>query len=1018
MSATLPPLKLPTRAITKRAYLTILFSDMTASTQITASLEAEDYAFLVATMRAVFDQIIPRHGGTVVQVVGDGVLASFGYPDAKEDDGRRATEAALDLHAAVRDLDLGISFPVPLRMHSGIHAGLVLLEEGDSVTGTLKLVGNAVNVASRLSSVAESDEIIVSTETLGSDRHFYTVDDVRTHHLKGVDGPVAAHKVLGRSGVGTRFDAREKAGLTPFIARQSELDALKDALDETLEGNFSFVTIAAPPGLGKTRLAREFLTEVVPPHVRVLRGYCESYLGSEPLQPFLQIVRNLCGIDEKMKREDAVEAVGATITSLHPDLTQYIEIFTRALSLTDAAGETGKTIFKPALRLFEQLAKRTPLVLFIDDWQWADNISREIFEGLRKLNHPIMVLTTSRTDPNEQLDRSLGRTFIRTVELAPLANKDLDRSIAHLLPSINQFLVEQIRDFAGGNPLFLEELCRAASAEQSSSISPTLTGEAWLGALIVARVETLPKAAAEIVRIAAIIGNVVPISMLEALGDGKLDDHIVHILAQNDLLHTDDQPGRLRFKHGIAREVIYESVGLHQRRSLHLRIAEMLQQSVPDRANDGIVEALAYHHLAGRDFPKAAHYAELAGNKAVAALALDRGRKQYIAALQAIDKLDAGPGTYALWMSVVRKLSPLCVFDPHPSQVQHLERAVEFAQDQNDEMGAALAFYWLGYLNYALGKGTEATRHLEQALSAARNQNEPRLERLCESTLGQAYAASCVYHEAAKLLDKSIGTALTPNDSKAVAASAAYSAAIRGSIFGDQGRFEEADACFNQADAIISEAPEGFISGSIMLWKGAVANFQGRWTLARNETSNALRMANRIKSTLHLGRGTTQLGYIDWKSEAKEEALQSIEDGTSWLKANSVRLFISLDYGWLAEGMLAQRKFDRVRHFAAMALWRARAGDRLGEAMACRAMAHVAAAGHSRKLPEEYLLIADQSAKLRQSEREHTLNDLCRVEILLSSNERNQAIDMLGSVEPRLKGMGMNWHAERARNLI
>ena len=1018
MSSNQPPLKLPSRAVTKRTYLTILFSDMTASTQITASLEAEDYAYLITTMRAVFDQIIPRHGGTVIQVVGDGVLASFGYPDAKEDDGRRATEAALDLHAAVRDLDLGITFPVPLRMHSGIHAGLVLLEEGDSVTGTLKLVGNAVNVASRLSSEAESDEIIVSAETLGSDQHFYTVDDTRVLHLKGVDGPITAHKVLGRSGIGTRFDAREKAGLTPFIARQTELDDLKGALNQTLAGNFSFVMIAAPPGLGKTRLARQFLTELVSPQVRVLRGYCESYLGSEPLQPFLQMLRDLCGINEKMSRDEAVEAVGTMLASLHPDLAQSSDIFTHALSLSEAGSKTGKSIVKPAQFLFEQLAKRSPLVLFIDDWQWADDISQEIFEGLRNLDRPIMVLATSRINPNEQFGGRLGRNFIRIIELAPFSDDDLNQSIAHLLPGINVFVAEQIRDFAGGNPLFLEELCRASSTVQSSSITPSLTGEAWLGAVIVARVEKLPKAAAELVRIAAVVGNVVPISLLEGLSDGKLSDDIFDVLAQNDLLHADEQSGRLRFKHGIAREVIYESVGLHRRRKLHLLIAEMLQQRTPDGASDSIVEALAYHHFAGQDFPKAAHFAELAGNKAVATLALDRGRKQYIAALQVIDQFEEGPENYTRWMSVVRRLSPLCVFDPHPSQLQHLERAVEFAQQQNDEQGEALAHYWLGYLKYALGEASQATHHLEQALIFARKINASRLERLCEATLGQAYAASSVYEEAAKLLDKSISIASRANAKKTVAADTAYSEAIRGSIFGDQGRFDEADECFNRAAAIVSEAPEGFVAGSIMLWKGAVATFQGRWTTARIETTNALRMADRTKSTLHLGRGTTQLGYIDWKSEATQEALQSIEDGTSWLEANNIRLFISLDYGWLAEGMLAQGKFDRVRQFTALALWRARAGDRLGEAMACRAMALAAASGHSTKQPENYLAIADYSAELRQSERERTLNGLCRAELLLGRNERDQAIDMLGSVQSRLTAMGMNWHAERAKNLI
>ena len=495
-----PPLKLPSRPTSKRAYLAILFSDLTSSTQITASLEAEDYSFLTTTLRAIFDQVISRHGGTVVQVMGDGVLASFGYPEAMEDDGRRATEAALDIHEAVRGLDLGVSLPIPLTMHSGIHEGLVLLEQGDSVSGTLKLFGNSVNVAARLSSVAKNDEIVVSTETLGSDRHFFDTDEDRTHDLKGVDAPVVACRVLGRTAVETRFDAREKDGLTPFVARQSEYDTMKATLDETLAGATTFLTIVAPPGLGKTRLAREFLKNAVPPEARVLRGYCESYLGSEPLQPFLQMLRTLAGIDENLSSGDAAASVRKMLVDLDPNLAESSDIFLNALSLGEASSETGQTIVEPAQRLFESLAKASPLVLFVDDWQWVDDVSRNIFEGLHNSNAPIMILATSRKAPELQF----GGNLVQSIELEPFSDADLDHTIAHLLPGINLFLAQQIREFAGGNPLFLEELCRASKDVLTQSIPASTTSEAWLGGLIVARVEKLPKAVADIVRMAAI----------------------------------------------------------------------------------------------------------------------------------------------------------------------------------------------------------------------------------------------------------------------------------------------------------------------------------------------------------------------------------------------------------------------------------------------------------------------------------------------------------------------------------
>ena len=492
---------------------------------------------------------------------------------------------------------------------------------------------------------------------------------------------------------------------------------------------------------------------------------------------------------------------------------------------------------------------------------------------------------------------------------------------------------------------------------------------------------------------------------------------MLQLLSFHDLLHPDEQAGRLRFKHGIAREVIYESVGLQQRRAQHLRIAEMLRESADDGSEDGIVEALAYHYQAGRDFPNAATYAELAGNKAVGALALDRGRKQYIAALEAIDLLAAAPENYARWVSIVRRLSHLCVFDPHPDQLPHLRRAVDLAVENEDEGGEGYAHYWLGFVHYAMGDPTMATDHLETAMQLAEKVDDLRLCRSCEATLGQAYAASCTYDKATTMLDKTVGIASNQMGKRSVAAGAAYSETIRASILGDQGHFAEADACFRNAVAIISEYPEGLIAGSIMLWRGAVASFQGCWDDARKETVNALKMADRTKSTLHLGRGTTQLGYIDWASEGKMDALRTIEEGTSWLEATNIRLFISLDHGWLAEGLIARGEIDRARHFASMALLRARVGDRLGEAMAYRAMARAAARDHGVKSSDYYIARANASAVWRKSAREHALNDMCRAEILLIHGEKARAVDLLGELAERFATMNMDWHTAAAQRL-
>ena len=142
-------------SISGRYPLSILFADLSDSTTLAASMEAEEYAEILDGLRRVCRESIPRHGGTIVQLLGDGGLAIFGFPAAREGDGRRATQAALELHHAIRALPVRhLACGNSLTLHTGIHSGMVLVDQGDSQLGVLQLFGNVPNLASRLAQAA------------------------------------------------------------------------------------------------------------------------------------------------------------------------------------------------------------------------------------------------------------------------------------------------------------------------------------------------------------------------------------------------------------------------------------------------------------------------------------------------------------------------------------------------------------------------------------------------------------------------------------------------------------------------------------------------------------------------------------------------------------------------------------------------------------------------------------------------------------------------------------------------
>jgi class 3 adenylate cyclase/tetratricopeptide (TPR) repeat protein len=1000
-------------------YLTILFSDLSASTNLVATTEVEDFAELLAELLAAYESVIPSHGGTIVQIQGDGVLACFGYPEAHDDDGRRATEAALALHELVTSMRLlpkseGIA---PLRLHTGIHSGLVLLDQGDDLRGRLRLLGTPVNIAARLSDLASPNEIIVSEETLGPDSHFFQIGDGDTVQLQGIAKPLRIFRVVGRTPVGTRFEARIRRGLTPFVGRRDELQILRQGLSRAIRGKPQFHVIVAPPGLGKTRLAAEILCEAETAGCTILRGYCESFLSAEPLQPFLQVMRALCAIGQTMPAKEALKNLDRTLSTLRSDVQAHRVPLFRMLSTARAGSaakpeETSEPTVLAVQSLFSALTGIKPVVLFIDDWQWADDLTRQVLHGVQRLSRlPIFVLLAAR-----EIAPDIRTSGARFVSLRPFSNSEADEIIRQQLPGVEGFFHTQIREYSGGNPLFIEELCHSARQQYDRYHYPArhLSREAWVNKLIEARVERLPETQADLVRTAAVIGNIVPTWLLEAITSYSSQDPLVCSLAEEDLIYPGEEEGTLRFKHGIVRDVIYGSVGSRERKTLHARIAEVIRFQSADKTEDNC-ELLAYHYAGSGQAKLAAEFAELAGDRALSASAVDRAQMQYLAALNAIDVLDPA-ATYHKRISIVQRLAFACVFDPSPEPLEALQRALQLATEHEDRPSIAYLEYWLGYISYAMGESGDAMRYLDSALTCAQDLGDDRLIALIHASLGQASAAACDYDRSLALLDNAINLKRQRPTSTKPAIGFAYTLACKGSILGDRGEFGQAYECFDEALSCVRGLGHE-VEGSVLCWLSGVRLWQGRWEEAKQSSLQAQEVAERVKSLYLLAMGMSLRSFATWRLDHSADALGTIADATSWLEASNKRLFISLNYGWLAEGMAELGRWGPARKFAGRALKRSRSHDRLGEAMAFRAVARASAAGKATGTPLDYVASAMQSARARGSQPDVAITRLLEAEFRMIAGERHTAIAALDEAEAAFQRMAMNWHSDAAARL-
>lgn len=479
-------------------------------------MEAEDFAELLAALRHVYTQGVQRHGGLVVRAQGDGVLAVFGHPVPHETDGRRAVEAALDLHREVATLT-GLALPegVPrLSLHSGVHAGLVFVQDGDLVLGRLELVGMAPNVAARLSDAAEADEILVSDESLGPDLHHFSVGPPRAVVIDSRGTVVPSRSVLGLAAPITSLQARTRRGLQPFIGRADELRRLHAERARAAAGCTRQVVISAPPGVGKTRLAEQFMQRAQADGWRVLKGHCADARGVAPLQPLAQMLRSSLGLPAEAGPERVREALLRQLAE--QDQAALAAPLGQVLSLPAAEGSRPLTVdaVLDALRLYlEAVAARAPLLLFLDDWQWADAASRQ---GLAALSHqqrhvPLLVLATARSI--EAADAALHQ--LQVLSLQPFTADEAAESVRRLAPRADPFVAGEIWRYSGGNALYIEELCHSAAQDDMSGwLARQHGGAAWLNVLVESRVARLPATQATLVRMAAVVGNMVPLALL------------------------------------------------------------------------------------------------------------------------------------------------------------------------------------------------------------------------------------------------------------------------------------------------------------------------------------------------------------------------------------------------------------------------------------------------------------------------------------------------------------------------
>lgn len=1008
----------------QRAHVTLLFSDLCDFTQLSEALDPEEVDELRLRLDELASEIIRRHGGLVTQVYGDGRLCVFGFPRPAEDDVRHSIDAALELHAAVRALSWpGLPAGFELRLHTGVHNGLVFVRAGTTLHGHYQLSGDAVNTAARLCGVAQRDEIVVTVTTLhGSEEYFETAARAAVS-LRGKSAPQQIVRVLGRTDVRTRFEARMRRGLTRFVNRQHVLSTLTDAIRPGAHARGQLLLIHGAAGIGKTRLLGELSVRAGGLGVRVLRGTCENYGDLAPLEPFSQILRQVFGLvgsgaesQRPVDVEQQCQALGAEVAR---HATTYLTLLGMVLPLGDELAISN--VVEALESLVDCLAAQQPLALILDDWQWADGASRSVLAQLREtvLSHGASIIVGARSA--EQLDPLLQPD--QTIQVTPLSSSDSAHLIAALRPStLSPRLGELVLQRAGGNPLFLEELCLALpGVAESGRAGERLEVPATVQGVIQTRIAGLRESDRALLRMASVIGVEFNLQLLAELAGTALSELQPRLaaLSGEDLIYASDSAGWCHFKHGLTREVVYESVLIAERKHLHRKVAELIERSAAERGETiATAEALAYHYRHSGDLERAALYAESAGDQAMAVSALDRASYHYLTAMNALDAMPAHPEQRRRWLAISAKWGLPYVFSPVRSQLHVLETAQRYAAEAGDLAAQAKLLQWLGWAHYSFGTFQESITHFREGMQLAQQLGDKHLVTQCQAGVGQSHTASGDLYTGLIELTKAVESKrsqASPARTSRVAPGFVYAVAALALGRADQGNFAESDRLFDDALSSVRGRKHA-IEGSAQALRCIALLWRGHWNEARASAELVQQNARVVNSAFNTVTGAFYGAYASWELAHSREALERMLSTIDWLESEHLLLYASCDYGWIAHALVRSGEPARARIYVERALRRASLGDLLGEAAAYRVLAELSASDDPAQ-SEQYLERASEAGAQRGSRHEAVKTLLLRAELALARGDHEQAQRWADESSALAAELGMHWYVERARSL-
>ncbi len=610
----------------ERRQLTVVFCDLVGSTALSARLDPEEMRHVMHLYQETCGRVVLSFGGSIAQTLGDGLLIYFGYPEAHEDDAERAVRASLAIVRAVTDDDGPLCRAAhACRVRIGIHTGLVVagnVGQWDT-RANMAVFGETPNIAARLQHLAGENQVVISPQTLQLVEGSFVIEALGPQELRGVPEPLQVSAVLREMSEDERLRARHGIRAMPIVGREAELSFLQTAWAEARGGQGQCVILAAPAGMGKSRLSAALCAQTAEERPLLLQYRGLPYFSNTLLYPVASQLQRAARIRPQdstaQKQRKLLELIGASA----PDPATNTALLSQLLQIpvanpAELADKSPERVLEDTLSLLLEWltawSRSRPVLLIIEDAHWLDPTTRQLVRQVlgRLTALRLLMLVTTRSTDNAWLRAGP----VRTLTLGRLANDDCRRiiSAASAGRELARRVVSEILSRADGVPLFVEELTKGAL--ESGADHAHLTVPASLQDSLTARLDRMGPLK-RISQLAACIGKTFSFDLLmqvTQLDASRLSAGLER-LERAELLSRDGPAANFEFRHALLQQAAYDSLLKSERRQVHAEIARALRALHPDTCR-AEPEVVAHHLAAAGEQESAAQYYLEAGLQA------------------------------------------------------------------------------------------------------------------------------------------------------------------------------------------------------------------------------------------------------------------------------------------------------------------------------------------------------------------------------------------------------------------